>query len=252
MKIGLFILLGIVIVVGWIACSTPRAQEEPLSKEQKIIRASIEAHGGKDYEKAAFSFDFRNRSYSFKNNKGLFEYTMREEKEDKITEDILTNDRFERKVNGEIQKLSEEDVAKYSGSLTSVIYFVLLPYKLNDPAVLLKDKGETTIKGEAYDVMEIRFKEEGGVEDFHDIYYYWINQETHFVDYLAYQFLVDDGSGTRFRAAYNQITSKGIRFQDYGNYKSTYETPLDSLPILFENENLEKLSVIELENLQPM
>ncbi|MGB0862039.1 MAG: DUF6503 family protein, partial [Saprospiraceae bacterium] len=187
MKIGLFIILGIVILTTWIACSTPTPEEAILSKEAKIIQATIQAHGGKNYDKAAFSFDFRNRSYSFKNNEGLFEYTMREEKEGQITADILTNDRFERKINGEIQNLSKEDVAKYSGSLTSVIYFVLLPYKLNDPAVMLADKGQATIKGEEYDVLEIRFKEEGGGEDFHDIYYYWINQETNFVDYLAYQ-----------------------------------------------------------------
>lgn len=253
MKMIWTILIIAIVVVGVVACTVGAKKE--LSQAQNLIKASIDAHGGKTYDQSAFEFDFRDKHYTFKHENGFFEYSRTFQKGDSIIKDIVTNDNFERYINNELQEISEEDASKYSGSVISVIYFAVLPYKLEDPAVLSEYKGETTIKDKIYHTVQVAFQEEGGGEDHQDIYYYWINKETNFVDYLAYSFPTKDENkeetlGIRFRSAYNPQTVRGIRFQDYKNFKAPYKTPLDELPILFEQDSLKQVSVIELKNIQ--
>ena len=163
----------------------------------------------------------------------------------------MTNSDFTRMVDGQEIELSDKKKSGYSGSLNSVIYFATLPYKLQDPAVNTAYKGTTTIKGKNYEVLEITFDEEGGGKDHEDVYYYWINQKTKVIDYLAYNFQVNNG-GVRFRSAYNSRNVDGIIFQDYINFKAPVGTPLSELPKLFEKEELKQLSVIATESVKKL
>ena len=217
-----------------------------------IVKKSIKAHGGKIYDHSSFSYDFRDRSYTFQHKNGSFEYTRTTQKGDSTILDIVTNDGFQRTINGAKENLSEEDAAKYSGSVISVNYFALLPYKLEDEAVVAENIGETTIKGKEYYTLKVYFQGDNAGEDHEDIYYYWINKEGNFVDYLAYSFPTKNGLGIRFRSAYNARTIGGIRFQDYVNFKAPNDTNLEKLPELFEQDELEKLSVIELKNIKKL
>jgi hypothetical protein len=140
---------------------------------------------------------------------------------------------------------------KYTASVNSVLYFALLPYGLNDAAVNKSYLGESTIKAAAYHKIKVTFKQEGGGEDFQDIFIYWVNQQTSTVDYLAYSYAEDDGVGSRFREAYNVRNVNGVRFADYVNYKyEGSEFELADYDMAFEQEELKKLSVIELENVK--
>jgi hypothetical protein len=59
-----------------------------------------------------------------------------------------------------------------------------------------------------------------------------------------------DGGGTRFRKAINKRKIKGFLFQDYINYKSREKfANLDSLPVLFQQGELNELSLIENKNI---
>jgi hypothetical protein len=79
-----------------------------------------------------------------------------------------------------------------------VIYFATLPYKLQDASVNRKFI-EETIKDKQYDVVGVTLVRSGG-KDFDDEFHYWINKQTHKVDYLAYSYRTNDG-GVRFRTA---------------------------------------------------
>jgi len=160
----------------------------------------------------------------------------------------LENGNLTRKENGVKIELTEKQKNRYSGGLNSVIYFATLPYKLQDIAVNKSYQGTTTIKGKTYEVLEIRFEQEGGGRDHDDVFHYWINQENHIIDYLAYNYQVS-GGGVRFRSAYNSRKKGGIIFQDYVNYKAEVGTPLSDLPKLFEQGKLKELSRIETENI---
>jgi len=77
---------------------------------------------------------------------------------------------------------------------------------------------------------------------------YWINKTDFTVDYLAYNYHVNEG-GTRFREAYNIREVEGIRFADYNNYEPAEKfPPLQSLDSLYTSGSLSLLSKIELED----
>lgn len=214
---------------------------------KQVLAKTIEAHGGQRYATAHYSFVFRKKTYTFKNNQKDFHYTASQTTDQQKIVDHLTNNDFSRTVDGAIVPLSEKQRNSYRGSLNSVIYFATLPYKLKDPAVNVSHEGTTSIKGKKYDVLKITFDEKGGGKDHDDVFHYWINQDTYFIDYLAYNYQVNNG-GVRFRSAYNPRKVDGILFQDYINYKAPVGTPLAELPKLYEQDALKKLSVIETEN----
>ncbi|MEZ7498523.1 hypothetical protein QO200_07200 [Flavobacterium sp. Arc3] len=221
--------------------------EKSLTKADSIVNRTIEAHGGKLYESADYSFGFRGKKYHFKNNEATYTYSSEIKKGDSLIKDVMTPDQFERSINSNLQTLSKEDESKYSEALNSVIYFATLPYKLQDPSVHKTFVEETTIKGKKYDVIKVTFGQDGGGKDFDDEFHYWINKQTHKIDYLAYNYLTNDG-GVRFRAAFNTRVIDGLTFQDYINYEAPLETALKDLPQLYEQGKLKELSQILTEN----
>lgn len=217
--------------------------EKPLTKADSIVNRAIEAHGGKLYNDADYSFEFRGKKYRFKNNEAAYTYYSEVQKGDSLIKDVMTSDKFERTINSELQTLSKEDTGKYSEALNSVIYFATLPYKLQDASVHKTFVEETTIKGKKYDVVQVNFGQDGGGKDFDDEFHYWINKQTHKIDYLAYNYRTNDG-GVRFRAAFNTRVVDGLTFQDYINYEAPLGTVLKDLPKLFEQGKLKELSKI--------
>ncbi|NOQ75288.1 MAG: hypothetical protein GQ574_24975 [Crocinitomix sp.] len=240
-KFSPFILLLLIYSCG--SASVNDMDETPLDSTAQLMENVIGAHG----ELGNYVFTFRENGYSFEITDSTYKYTKVVRNDSTLREDALTNDAFERYENGELLNLSQEDVDRYSESLNSVIYFTCLPLNLSDPAVNRSLKPSVKIHGKSYDVMEVTFDEEGGGTDHDDVFYYWFNTETHIMDYMAYSYAVN-GGGVRFRSAYNSRMIDGMRFQDYINYGAPVGTPLDSLPILLETNQLEELSRIEAED----
>ncbi|NRS88002.1 hypothetical protein HNQ02_000912 [Flavobacterium sp. 7E] len=220
---------------------------KPLTKADSIINTAIKAHGGDLYAKADYSFTFRDKKYRFKNDGNNYEYSSEVQKGDSLIKDVMINSDFTRYINSQKQNLTAEDAGKYGESLNSVIYFATLPHKLQDASVHKKYVEETTIKGKKYDVIEVTFGQDGGGKDFDDQYHYWINKETHLMDYFAYNYQVNEG-GVRFRAAFNTRVVDGVTFQDYINYEAPVKTPLKNLPALHEQGKLKEASKILTEN----
>jgi hypothetical protein len=221
--------------------------EKQFSKADSLINEVIEAHGGDLYTKADYSFVFRGKKYRFKNNENSFEYSSEEQKNDSLIKDVLINDSFERYINNHLQPLNKEEVGKYSEALNSVIYFATLPYKLQDASVNRKFIEETTIKEKQYDVVGVTFGQNGGGKDFDDEFHYWINKQTHKIDYIAYNYLTNNG-GVRFRTAFNTRVIDGVTFQDYINYEAPLGTALKDLSKFYEQGKLKEVSQILTEN----
>lgn len=252
------LVITITLFVSLIACSnsskkvletTELNSSVPMSKAEEIISKAIIAHGGEKYDQAHYSFVFRKKGYIFHNQGETFTYLMTSNKDDITRLDRLDNSGFSRRENGQELELSEKDRTRFGDGLNSVIYFATLPHKLQDKAVIKKYIGTTTIKSKAYEVIEVRFHEEGGGTDHDDTFYYWVGTEDDHIDYLAYNYQVNKG-GVRFRTAYNRRNVDGIVFQDYINYKAEVGTPLGDLPSLWEDGKLKELSRIETEDVQ--
>lgn len=242
--------LMFVLVIISISCSSAYKNgklEKSNAKAESIIGKAILAHGGHRYDNSHYSFDFRNKNYTFQNLGVRYTYTVESIKDGKVIFDRMDNHGFTRTIDGNPTRLSEKQNTSYSSSLNSVIYFATLPHKLKDQAVIKSYVGDTKIKGEKYHVIKIMFTEEGGGQDHDDIFHYWVGKEDNIIDYIAYNYRVN-GGGVRFRSAYNQRTVDGVIFQDYINFKAEVGTSLFDLPKLYENNKLKKLSLIETEN----
>lgn len=241
MKINVLIFL----FLGFLIACSPRTEAE------KIVDKAIEAHGGKRYESARIDFDFRDFHYQIFKSPNRFEYSREFSDSTGLVRDVLNNDGFLRTVNGTpVDTLTEERIGAFSRSVNSVAYFALLPYGLNDAAVIKNYLGETELKGEPYHLIKVTFQKEGGGDDFDDEFLYWIHSETFFVDFMAYSYHTD-GGGIRFREVSSAQTVQGIRFQNYLNYKpEDKNTPVEKMQELFEKGELELLSEINLENIQ--
>lgn len=223
--------------------------DSKLTDPQKIIDKAIDAAGGEKYLNSVIEFDFRDRHYIARRNGGTYSYERIFEDSLGTIHDFLTNDGFRREINNEQVEVPISMAVKYTSSTNSVNYFALLPYGLNDDAVIKTLVRETVIKDTPYYLVKVGFKAEGGGEDHEDVFLYWVNQKNFYVDYLAYSFVEDDKTSFRFREAYNPRAINGIRFQDYINYKPNDNSlNVENAEDLFKQGKLVELSKIETEN----
>lgn len=242
-----YILLGI-LPLFFLNCKHNEAEN---FSAEFIVNKSIEISGAQKVGSSKIDFDFRDKHYYAERKKGDF-LLMRitvDDSKDSIF-DVISNKGFERHINNNESVFVEDSMkVKYSASVNSVHYFSVLPYGLNDKAVNKTRLEDKEIKGQTYFTIEVTFDEEGGGEDYEDVFLYWINSESFEIDYLAYSYNEIDGKGVRFREAYNERHINAIRFVDYSNYKPINNSVnLLSLPELFEKEQLKLLSKIVLEN----
>lgn len=242
-------ILGVFFIVAMLfGCNKKQKSIAPDASE--IIKSAIELAGGNLVANAEIEFDFRNIHYKAVRNNGSFELSRSIERNDSVIYDALNNIGFKRFVNSSLIDLTEEDIAKYKSSVNSVHYFSVLPFGLDEMAVNKRYIDSTNINGKPYYIIEVTFNEDGGGEDFEDVFLYWIHAKTFKIEYLAYKYFTE-GGGLRFREAYNERFVNGIRFIDYKNYKpETKLVTLKELQNLFESDNLELLSTIDLENVK--
>ena len=249
------ILLGCLLLGLW-AC-TPTSTESTSAVEEVetpitdsaawVVEQAIIKHGGDVVDSSRVLFTFREREYIAERQGGQFIYQRRyTDKEGQAVADRMTNNSFVREIDGEEVTLTDKQLSSYSNSLNSVMYFAFLPYFLEDQAVQLNYQGVGVVRGEPHYKVKVTFAEEGGGKDFEDEYIYWFAQDDFQLNYLAYNFLVNEG-GARFREAYNARQVGGILFQDYINYKPT-EDRRDVLAFdaLLDAGALDTLSKIEL------
>ena len=222
------------------------ACDAPEKTAASVIDATIEAHGGAAFDSLEVEFTFRKKAYLIDLDKGNYRYER--SWTDSIGEirDVLTNDGFKRFIDSQPIGLSKKDSSIYANALNSVQYFALLPYGLQQEAVIPTLLEEQVFGEDKYYVVQVRFTEENGGEDFEDVFCYWVNQESMLVDYLAYQYHTN-GGGARFREAFNRVEKEGVVFQDYKNYKAPLDTSIASYLTLFKKDELALLSTISLE-----
>ncbi|WP_138433600.1 DUF6503 family protein [Winogradskyella algicola] len=217
----------------------------------EIISKSIEKAGGKAFDNSVIRFNFRNKFYVARRNKGQFSLIRMFKDGNDSVFDLLTNNNFDRFINESRVILEDSMKAKFSASVNSVHYFSVLPYGLNADAVNKTLLGEEQINEKNYYKIKVTFNPDGGGEDYEDVFVYWFDKERFKVDYLAYSYNEEDGVGMRFREAFNERYIEGIRFVDYNNYKTeNNELELFDLGEAFEEKKLKLLSKIELKSIE--
>ena len=244
---------NLILLFGTLLFSTCKDNKSTdVNLAQDVVDKAIDAIGGERFKSSEIEFDFRDRHYKSIRDKWKFQYERIWKDSLNETRDILSNSGFQRFINDSIASVPDSMAVKYTSSVNAVHYFSVLPYGLNDKAVNKTYLGKVDLKGKTYYKIKVTFAEEGGGEDYDDVFVYWINTETFDVDYLSYSYIEDhDDIGLRFREAYNKRTINGLSFSDYNNYKS--EDPIATvynLDSLFVSNKLNLLSKIELKNIE--
>ena len=208
-------------LVGFSTCdpAPPETRTVEPRTAQQIIERAIGAHGMEGWDTLAhIAFSFRDRLYTVDKQGGTYTYTRAfTDSTGSAVRDILTNQGLQRYRDGQLAPLTPEDSTAFVGSVNSVRYFFMLPYGLQDPAVNAELRDTVTIAGRVYDRLKVTFDREGGGTDYDDEYNYLFNRENGELDYLAYNFAVEEG-GLRFRQAINKRRIGGVLVQDYVNY----------------------------------
>lgn len=238
MRITSFLLLVLLVV----SC-------KPNFTAQEIIDKSLEHSKLNELNTASVSFMFRNKTYKADRNNGIFELTRTIKTDSTTIKDVLFNDGFKRFINDSLVSLSEKDQNRYGNSVNSVHYFSVLPLGLNDQAVYKELLESVTIKGKEYYKIKVTFSEEGGGDDFDDVFLYWFAKDNFQLDYLAYKYHTN-GGGVRFRDVKEEKFIDGIRFVDYNNYKPLgKDIDFYTIDKLYNEDKLKKLSEIVLDEI---
>lgn len=245
-----FTLSMLIVLMSLTSCQNTKKQTEKTSSEisevQSIVDKAIKFSGTEAYKNFKISFDFRD--YQLTSEATCEGFKFSREKNDTL--DVYKNSGLKRFVSGKEVKVADSTAFKVSEAINSVFYFMQLPMRLNDGAVIKELKGSQTFGNQSYHLVEVKFKKEGGGVDHEDVYMYWFNKENYAMDYFAYKFKVNDG-GIRFRAAKNPQKIKDVRFVDYDNYKPESKNEnLENLLKLYHQDQLIKVSEIENVNIK--
>lgn len=222
---------------------------------ETIIERARAFHGSAALDDAVVTFRFRDARFKVSRRDGRFAYirTYRDSLGRRVREG-LTNDSLFRSVAGQPMALTAEERADVATDVNSVVYFALLPYFLNAPAVKARYAGADTIRGVPYYRVAVTFRQQGGGSDWQDRFVYWFRQDDHAMDYFAYAygFGPDETLGTRFRAAFDARRIGGVRFADYRNYTSDTLAPsrLAAYPSLWAADALDSVSTVTLDNIR--
>ena len=243
MKVKFISFLFMLLVTLFTACGNPSADE--------IVNEAIVSSGWNKFKNNDIEFDFRGIHYKVFHNNGRFIYEkIYVDTTQGIIREGMTNDSTYKELNGLEILLEEAQINKIRSSINQVVYFNLLPYKLNDAAVNKKFAGESFINGKEYYKVKVTFDEEGGGDDYNDWFIYWFEKNTKEMDYFAYYYHTNGGS-SRFRAVKKQHIVNGFTFYDWENFTSDeIGEEIENYDKLFIEGKLEKVSDIELRNIE--
>jgi len=238
--------LSIFSLIIFISCKS----EEATLTAQQIIDKTIVFSGADKVVNSEITFKFRDTEFIAVRKNGNYRLGKTYFKDTVAIDEVLSNHGYERFENTKRVQVPDSVISRYGNSINSVHYFSVLPFGLNDRAVQKKLLEPSTINGKKYYKIEISFSENGGGEDFEDIFIYWIGKEDFLIDYLAYSFHTN-GGGIRFRVLKEQCVKNGIRFVDYYNYKPiNREISLLDTDKAYENNQLKKVSEIVLKDIE--
>jgi hypothetical protein len=223
-------LFGLLLGLSIASCQRAASPPPPPIGADTLIARAVRAHGMQVLDRAEVSFRFRNRLYRARREQGRFDYfRLFSDSAGRAVADHLWNGGFVRTIDGDTAMLEDKKAKAYGESVNSVIYFALLPYFLQDPAVKATYLGLDTVENSPYQLLEVGFAAEGGGSDHDDSFRYWFHPETSRLHYLAYTYHTD-GGGTRFRKAVNPRQVNGVWLSDYRNYQPKTEgMPMQAL-----------------------
>ena len=190
----------------------------PLDEAQVIANRVMDAMGGKEnwdntrYLRFSF-FGFRTHHWDKWTGRFRVSWTDRQSKKDYLILMNLNTKEGKAFVAGEEVTDAEELqelMTRGERAWINDTYWLLMPYKLQDPGVNLVYEGEVTIDEKMYDKLHLSFNDVGVTTG--DEYWAYINKETHLMDKWEYLLQSREGQEERSRGEW-----KWNNWQPYGS-----------------------------------
>ncbi|MCY3971373.1 MAG: hypothetical protein OXG74_15680 [Acidobacteria bacterium] len=208
------------------ACAGPDPEPEPgpapppgTAERLDIVDRAIEFHGGALFEQSQVRLTVASRSGSFDVDSmadgDRFEQRIRASNGSDEREYRRDNTALEVTEGGQPMEMDEAERARAESYVNQRMYFLFLPYKLNDPGTYKEDEGLEEWNGRQLHRVRVTF--EPGTSDGADsAYVYWFDPETARLEQFAYDY--SEGTGLRFRVLTNYRRIGGLLFYDAVNY----------------------------------
>lgn len=242
------------------ACGGPAPDPEPrpapppgASERLEIVDRAIEHHGGELFEQSRVRLTVASRS-------GIYD-----------VDSMVDGDRFEQRIRtadgsdeleyrhnnmalevtrgGQPMEMDETEHARAERHVNQRMYFLFLPYKLNDPGVYKEDQGLEEWNGRPLHRVRITF-EPGASDGADSAYVYWFDPETARLEQFAYDY--SEGAGLRFRILRNYRRIGGLLFYDADNHGLDTQDgglTVDEINPIYVEEELPLVSRIELRDI---
>ena len=221
----------------------------------EIVDRAIAHHGGELFEDSRVQLTVSSHSGSFD-----IETTIRGDQFDHritATSDGQTkvhhhdNERLTVAIDGVEQNLSQRERTSALSYVNQRMYFLFLPYKLNDPGTYKEDLGLEDGWGEK-PLHKVRVSFEAGTSaGASSEYLYWFDPDTAELVQFAYDYSED--TGLRFRKLFNQRRVGGLVFYDAYNYGLNEKGGGLSVNVItpeYVKAELPLISTIELQNVR--
>ncbi len=205
-----FSILPVLLILCWIpGCADPDSDTgsaDTAREEARVIAEEVmEAMGGWDSWHATryigFSFfGFRTHYWDKDTGRYRVSWTDRESGQSHVIPMNLQTGEGSVYVDGaEVTDAGERNgfLERARGAWINDTYWLLMPYKLQDPGVDLAYAGEEVVDGIVYDTLHLRFDEVGNTPG--DEYWAYINRDTRLMDRWVYLLQLREGQDERSR-----------------------------------------------------
>lgn len=189
------------------------------SHRLEIVDRAIEHHGGDLFEHSRVRLTVASRSGSFDvdstTDGDRFEYVIRASEGSDEREYRRDNRALEVTEAGEPMEMDETEQVRAESYVNQRMYFLFLPYKLNDPGTYKEDRGIEEWNGRQLNRVRVTFEPDSS-DGAGSAYVYWFDPETARLEQFAYDY--SKGTGLRFRILRNYRRIGGLLFYDADNY----------------------------------
>lgn len=233
----------------------PRPTAPPGTSDRlEIVDRAIEHHGGDLFGHSRVRLTVASRSGSFDvdstTDGDRFEYVIRASEGSDEREYRRDNKALEVTESGEPMEMDEPERARAESYVNQRMYFLFLPYKLNDPGTYKENQGLEEWNERQLHRVRVTF-EAGSSDGADSAYVYWFDPETARLEQFAYDY--SKGTGLRFRILRNYRRIGGLLFYDADNYG--LNTPdggltVDDITPTYVEEELPLVSRIEHRDVQ--
>lgn len=238
------------------ARSSETAVEASAEKVERLefVDRAIAVHGGDRVESAAVRLTVTSKSGSFdistKRSGATFEHRIVDTKDGVETVHTQTNVALEKTEDGVVVAIPEGEMAGAHSYVNQRLYFLFLPYKLNDPGTYKEDLGMETWDGRELRKVRVSFQPGTSAGDESE-YMYWFEPDSDRLAQFAYDY--SGGTGLRFRKLFNFRDEGGILFYDAENYGLNTRSGGLSVNLVtprYAEQELPLVSTIELSNIE--